>query len=101
MSKRRGGNAPEHNDPEWGATEHRLTLLNRSATDGYRHRHPWQATCVCGWRAVPTRRRDDAEQRYREHRDRMNEIAKQAAKTSFDVLPRPPTPPALLPEALR
>ena len=44
-------------------THHRLHLNDR----GPQHRHRWQATCVCGWSAIPLRVKRSAVRTYRHH----------------------------------
>lgn len=103
MSKRHGGNAPRHNGEQTIETEHRLVLIDRAREDGSRHRHPWQATCVCGWVAVATRRRSDSEARYRQHRNGVENMLKANHRHRDDDGDRTHrlTPIDQLPEALR
>lgn len=68
--------------------KHRLELRDR----GLEHVHRWQPSCPCGWTAVPVRRRDDAEDRYRQH------LPKPRRRW---YVPRRPTRTADLPEELR
>lgn len=46
---------------------HRLVIEDRRVIDAKPHRHPYRARCACGWAAIPTRRRREAQLRYRQH----------------------------------
>lgn len=72
---------------------HRLTLVDR----GRPHVHRWAPSCACGWSGIPIRRRRDAEREYAEHRRQQDGRGHRRAMAP----PRPLTPLADLPEALR
>lgn len=79
------------------ARAHRLELHDRNA-DGERHRHRWAPRCSCGrWFGLFARTKKVAADRHRDHvrsERRHTRVEKRAA-------PRPVTPEADLPEALR
>lgn len=83
---------PEH-------LQHRLTIEDRR-TPEHKARHPFRAVCVCGWRAVPTRRRTEAEARYRDHLTSRTDRYTDRVVTNKAGW-RQPTPPDELPEELR
>lgn len=74
---------------------HRLILTNR----GSEHTHVWWPSCSCGWIGVQRRRRKEAQDQYRAHK---NGLEKAARRRKHDLtMPRRPTDRADLPEDLR
>lgn len=74
--------------------EHRLTLEDR----GDEHLHRWWATCACGWRGIPGKRKWATTQ-YRNHRRLI--ARKLLHGIGNEVRRQPLTPIADLPEVLR
>lgn len=73
------------------AARHHLRLDDR----GSEHIHRWVASCSCGWRAVPLRKRN-AKVAYAKHEARsVNQDRRRSPQ------PRALTPVDRLPEALR
>lgn len=67
-------------------THHRLHLHDR----GPQHRHRYQATCACGWTAIPLRVERSAVRTYRHH-----------TRNRAPGRPAVPTPARELPAELR
>lgn len=74
------------------AERHRLRLDDR----GPEHIHRWVASCSCGWRAVPLRKRN-AKLAYSRHASK----AVSNRRHRREPQPRPLTPVDRLPDALR
>lgn len=71
-------------------SRHSFVLLDR----GQEHRHRWKPECSCGWVGVQRRRKKEAVKQHRRH---VAVITRHAR----DLPPRPCTPVACLPDALK
>lgn len=76
---------------------HRLELNDR----GLGHVHRWLPSCVCGWRGVQRRRKQEAELQYAQHLAAEEGIDKRRRRIGDAPKPASVTPRSDLPEALR
>lgn len=75
------------------ASRHLLDLTDRGAP----HRHRYQASCSCGWRAIPFRNLRTAERELHRHADNVARAQARALGRRPTARPRPVTPADQLP----